>query len=53
MRRVSVSVVMLAALLGMYWPDVAWIALFNTASGAFARHIRQWWRGGRSCKYGI
>ena len=41
MRRVSVSVVMLAALLGMYWPDVAWIALFNTATGAFARHIRQ------------
>jgi len=41
MRRVSVSVVMLAALLGMYWPDVAWIALFNTATVAVARHIRQ------------
>jgi hypothetical protein len=43
MRHVAVGFVMLAALLGMYWvnPDVAWIALFSTATIALARHIRR------------
>jgi hypothetical protein len=43
MRRVVVGLVMLVALLGMYLvnPDVAWIAMFSTATVALARHIRR------------
>jgi len=43
MVRISVGVVVLAALLGTYWfnPNAAWIALFATSTLALARHVRQ------------
>jgi hypothetical protein len=43
MLRISLGVLLLAALLLTYWvnPTAAWVALFSTSTLALARYVRQ------------
>ena len=43
MVRISLGIVVLAALLVTYWvnPTAAWVSLFATSTLALARHVRQ------------